>query len=148
MTDLGKVFKFEKPADWNQVQEGGRYIFHGPNREELIFSISVIQGTGTKNDLTAVQKVLFQNAEQSMKNAAAHPALMVTQPFNLDACVTNAQCWTLLAQTKEADTLFYQAVFLHTRGILFATFEAPNGAHQIQLFDLIIKSVSVISEGT
>jgi len=77
MTKIGPVFKFAAPDGWRQFQEGGRQIFHGPGREELIVAAALIQGIGTTGDLAAVQRRLFQNAEQSVKNAAARPALKV-----------------------------------------------------------------------
>src|SRR5258705_326 len=123
MIRIGTVFKFAAPEGWQQFQESGRHIFHGPNREALIVSASLIQGTGTTGNLTAVQQKLFQNAEQSVKRAAAHPALRVTQPFQREAQASNVECWSLHAQTQEGDGLLYQAVCRDSRGILLVTFE-------------------------
>lgn len=143
MTKIGTVFKFVTPNGWNQFQEGARHVFHGPNREELIVSVSLIQGIGTTGDLAAVQQRLFQNAEQSVKNAAAHPALKVTQPFQQKANVSKLECWTLQAQTQEGDTLFHQALFRDPRGVLLATFEAPNSTNSVTLFEQFLMSVEV-----
>lgn len=143
MTETGTVFKFAAPNGWGQFQEGSRHIFHGPNREELIVSASLIQGIGTTGDLAAVRERLFLNAEQSVKNAAAHPALKVTQPFQQDTSVQKVECWTLLAHTQEGDALFYQAVFRDPRGVLLATLEAPNTQDSAKAFEQIICSVEV-----
>jgi hypothetical protein len=146
MMKIGTVFKFIAPNGWSQFQEGNRYVLHGPNREELIVSASLIQGIGTTGDLAAVQQRLFQNAEQSARNAAAHPALKVTQPFQQNASVLKIECWTLLAQTQEGETLFYQAVYRDPRGVLLATLEAPNTATTTNVFEQFVKSVEVVSE--
>ena len=81
MIKFGTIFRFAAPDGWQQFQEDGRYIFRGPNRRELIVSASLIQGILTPADLAAVQEKLFQNAEKSVKSAAAHSALKVMQPF-------------------------------------------------------------------
>lgn len=146
MKKIGTVFKFEAPNGWSQFQEGSRQVFRGPNCEELIVSASLIQGIGTTGDLAVVQRRLFQNAEQSVKNAAAHPALKVTQPFQRDASILKLECWTLLAQTHEGDTLFHQAVFHDPRGVLLATLEAPDTANAANVFKEFVQSVEVISE--
>jgi hypothetical protein len=146
MIKIGTVFKFAAPDGWQQFQENSRYIFHGPNREELIVSASLIQGIGTSGDREGVQQKLFQNAEQSVKNAAAHPALKVMRPFQREARASNVECWSLHAQTHEGDTLFYQSVCRGPRGVLLATLEAPNTSHSQNIFDQFINSVAVISE--
>jgi hypothetical protein len=146
MTKIGTVFQFAAPNGWTEIRDGSRYVFHGPNREELIVSASLIQGIGTRSDLAAVQQRLFQNAEQSVKNAAAHPALKVTQPFQQNSNVSKVECWTLLAQTQEGGTLFYQTVFRDPRGVLLATLEAPDTASAADAFVQFVKSVEVVSE--
>ena len=143
---IGTVFKFAVPEGWKQFQKEGRHIFHGPNREELIVSASLTQGTGTLGDLTKVQQRLFTNAEQAANNAAAHSGLKVTRPFEKDGRASSVECWSLQAQTQEGDTLFYQAAFSDTRGILLATLEAPNTTHSLSIFEQFIKSVEVISQ--
>ena len=145
MTKIGTVFQFAAPGDWTELRDGSRCVFHGPNREELIVSASLIEGIGTMRDMAAVQQRLFQSAEQSVKNAAAHQALKVTQPFQ-QTTVSKVECWTLLAQTHEGDTLFYQAVFRDPRGVLLATLETPNTTNAVNAFEQFIKSVAVISE--
>ena len=146
MTNVGTVFKFAAPNGWQSLQEDGRHIFHGPNREELIVSSSFIQGIGTTGNLAAVRQNLFQNVEQSVKNAAAHPALKVTQPFQKEAGASKVECWTLRAQTHEGDALFYQAVCLYSRGVLLVTLEAPNTTPAQNVFQEFMKSVEVVSE--
>jgi len=143
---IGTVFIFAAPDGWSEIRDGNRYIFHGPNGGELIVSASLIQGVGRTGDLTTIQQRLFQNAEESVKNAVAHPALKVTQPFQQDVRTTKIKCWSLLAETSEEDTLFYQAVFHDARGVLLATFESPNTMEAVNAFDQFIKSVGVMSE--
>lgn len=146
MTKIGTIFRFAAPIGWAENQDKNSFVFHGPNREELIVSASFIQGIGTMTDLAAVQRRLFQNAEQSMKNAAEHPSLKVLQPFQQDSSLSKVECWTLLARTQEADTIFYQAVFRDPRGVLLATLEAPNTASSTSAFEQFVKAVEVISE--
>lgn len=147
MTIIGTVFKFVAPNGWRQCQQASRHIFHGPNREELIVSASLIQGIGTTGDLATLNQRLYQNAEQSVKNAAAHPALKVTQPFQQNASGSKLECWTLWAQTQEGDTLFHQAVFRDPRGVLLVTLEAPNTANAVNEFEKFLKSVEIVSDG-
>lgn len=146
MTKIGTVFKFAAPDGWTEFRDGSRYVLHGPNHEELIVSASLVQGIGSTNNLAAVQQQLFENAELSVKKAAIHPDLKITQAFQKEAQALNVECWNLLAHTCEGDTLFYQAVFRDARGILIATLEAPNTAHSISAFERFVKSVNVISE--
>jgi hypothetical protein len=146
MTIIGALFKFVSPDGWQYFQEGNRYVFHGPNREELIVSASLIQGIGPTGNLATLQKELFINAEQSVRKAAADPALKVTQPFQREERVSNVECWSLHAQTREGDTLFYQAVCRDPRGVLLITFEAPYTTHAETIFQQVIKSVHTVSE--
>lgn len=146
MTFVGKVFVFAKPDGWRHLQEGNRYIFHGPNHEELIVSSALIQGNGELDDLNAVRQQLFQNAEQSAKNAASHPALKITQPFQREPRVSNIECWSLCAQTLDSGSLFYQAVFSGPRGIMLTSLDGPNAAALEAIFEQFIKSVRVASE--
>src|SRR2546423_7069938 len=118
MTKIGTVFQFAAPKGWSELRDGSRHVFHGPDGEELIVSAFFIQGIGTTRDLAAVQQRLFQTAEQSVKNAVANPALKVTQPFQQNASISKIECWTLLAQSQEGGTLFFQAVFRDPRGVL------------------------------
>jgi len=94
----------------------------------------------------AAQQKLFENAEQSVKKAAAHAPLRVTRPFQKDARASNVECWSLQAQTHEEDTLFYQAVCRDSRGVLLVTLEAPNTSHSQNVFEQFIRSVQIISE--
>jgi hypothetical protein len=146
MTKIGTIFKFAAPDGWTEFRDGNRYVFHGPKHEELIVSASLVQGIGPTNNLAAVQRQLFENAELSVNKAATHPDLKITQPFQKEAQTLNVECWNLLANTREGDTLFYQAVFRDARGILIATLEAPNTTHSINAFERFVKSVDVISE--
>jgi len=146
MTKLGTVFRFAAPDHWSQLQDGNRYIFHGPNGEELIVSASLIQGGGSTGDLAAAQKKLFQTAHLSVNNAAKHPDLKIIQPFQRDSRVSQMECWSLLGQTCDGGTLFYQAVFRDPRGVLLASLEAPNTAASTKAFEEFIISVGVISE--
>jgi hypothetical protein len=146
MTFAGEAFVFAPPDAWNYFQEDNRHIFHGPNHEELIVSSSLIRGVGEMDELNAARQQLFQNAEQSAKNAAAHPALKITQPFQREPRVSNIECWTLRAQTHDSSSMFYQAVFSGPRGIMLTSLEAPNTAALEAIFEQFIKSVRVISE--
>jgi hypothetical protein len=146
MTKVGTVFTFDAPTGWESIQEGSRYVFHGPNQEELIVSAALIQGIGASSGLAEAQQRLLQNAEQSARNAASHAALKVTQPYQRNASISKVECWTLLAQTSDGDTVFYQAVFRAPRGVLLATLEAPNNASAEKVFDRFINSVAVIDE--
>src|SRR4029077_20317971 len=106
----------------------------------------LVEGFGATRELMALRQRLFQNAEQSVKLAAANSALKLTQPFQLDARASKLECWTLLAQTHEGGTLFYQAVFRHPSGVLLATFEAPKTAIAASCFEQFMQDVDVIAE--
>jgi hypothetical protein len=146
MTKIGTVFKFTAPDGWTDFQDGNRYVFHGSNGEELIVSASLVQGVGSTDSLAAIQQQLFKNAELSVNKAATHPDLKITQPLQKKAQSLNVECWNLLAETREGNTLFYQAIFRDARGILIATLEAPNTMASISAFEQFVKSVDLISE--
>jgi hypothetical protein len=145
VTKIGSVFQFTAPAGWRQFQEGGRQIFQGPNREELIVSGGVIDGAGQMAELASIQERLFKNAEISVKMAAADPALKVTRAFQEETRTGGLECWSLQAETLEGDTLFYQAVFRTARGVLLSTLEAPNTASVKRTFEEFVRSVEVIA---
>ena len=145
MAKIGAIFQFTVPIDWSEIRHENSFVFHGKNQEELIVSASLIQGIGKTEELAAVQQHLFQNAEQSMKKAAGHPSLKVIQPFQRNSSLSKVECWTLLAKTYDDDTIFYQAVFRDSSGVLLATFEAPNTISSNSAFEQFVKSVEVIS---
>jgi len=145
VTKLGKIFKFVPPEGWVESLHGSRHTFRGPNNEELIISSAVIHGTGTSTDLQKVQPEVFQNAQKSVEKAAEHPELAIIQRFQREQCKKN-ECWTIRAQTRVGDVLFFQAVFPASRGFLLATYEGPNTERSVRLFEEFLKSVEVISE--
>src|SRR5579871_5574434 len=118
MNKIGTVFQFAAPDGWNELQESSRYVFHGPNREEMILSASLIEGSGESSALAAAQQGLFQIVEQSVKNAAANPALRITLPFQRIAHRSQLECWSLHAQTHDGNVLFYQGVCRGFEGVL------------------------------
>jgi hypothetical protein len=146
MTKIGKVFKFETLKGWTEVPGDNRCVLHGPNGEEFIVSASLVQGVGTANELPALRQRLFRNAEQSVKNAAMHPALKVMKPFQRTIANSTMECWTLLAQTQEGEILFYQVVVSDPRGVLVASLEAPNTPVAVDTFNQFIDSVKVVFE--
>jgi hypothetical protein len=145
MINIGAVFQFEAPNGWSHFQDGSHHVFHGLNQEELIVSASLIQGIGTAGELKALQERLFQNAEQSVTKAAAHPALTVTQPLRKESVGSGLECWILKARTHQGDALFYQTFFRDPRGVLLATLEAPHTAQSEDTFKEFIRSVGVVS---
>ena len=44
MAKTGLLFEFDEPAGWSRFREGDRYVFHGPNREELIAFVMKLAG--------------------------------------------------------------------------------------------------------
>jgi hypothetical protein len=144
MTIIGKAFKFIAPKDWNRFQERGRYIFQGPNREELIVSAALVQGPGATAELITVRENLFRNAEQSLKRAALHPALRVTRPFQKSHVVGILEHWTLFAETEGGDALFYQSLFCHSTGVLTATLEGPSTKNVALVFEDFARSVEAV----
>jgi hypothetical protein len=146
MTKIGTVFTFAAPSGWSEFREGSRYVFHGPNREELIMSAFLIQGGGTSASPLELQQRLFRNAEGAARAAASHSALKVTHPFMRKPVRSGLECWMLRAETHEGDTLFHQAVVQDPRGVLLASFEAPNTLHSVQTFEQVVESLGVASE--
>jgi len=113
----------------------------------LMVSASSVQGQGTSGDLAGVQLRLFQNAEKTVKNAAADPELQITRPFHKHLVPSALEPWSLHAQTHEGDTLFYQAVCCDPRGVLLVTLEAPNTQQSQTIFERFINSIKPASAG-
>jgi hypothetical protein len=78
--------------------------------------------------------------------SAKNPGLKIVQPFQMDARVDKIECWSLLAEAREGDALFYQGVFCDRRGVLLVSLEAPNTVESVKMFEQFLKSVEVASE--
>lgn len=55
------------------------------------------------------------------------------------------ECWSLLAQTQQGGSLFYQTVFRDPLGVLLATLEAPETASAVNAFEQFVKSVRIVT---
>lgn len=147
MTKIGNVFYFCPPDGWSESRDGSRYLFHGPDGEELIVSAVVIQGYGKTGDFERMQRALFKNAEQSIKAAASQSSLRVVRPFQRDTSVGSVEYWNLFTQTQDGKSLFYQAAFRDQRGILLLSYEAPNVGESVLTFKQVVESVGVSESG-
>jgi hypothetical protein len=145
MTNEGADFTFTSPSGWTEFRDGSRVVFHGRNQEELIVSGTQIAGRGDSAERLRIQQTAFKGAMQVVERSAAHPDLKVIQPLARDTRVAGLECWTILAQTSQGDTVFYQSVIGHMRGVLLITFEAPRSAESDRVYREFLRSIEFVT---
>ena len=130
VSDSGIEFDF--PTDWEHFTEGKRWVFHSPEREEVIVSLHSVTGTGGERQFATALEKVFQNGLLAVQRAAADPQLRVTRPLAEDRESCRLPCWTIVAETMDRDVLFAQAVIRHSHGTVLLTYESPflAGAEQ------------------
>jgi hypothetical protein len=128
--DSGIVFDF--PETWERFTEGGRCVFHTPNREEIIVSASRVTGTGPAADRSQVVEQVFANLLEVARRGAAHTDLRITKPLAEEFGACAFRCATVLTETAARDAFYGQALIQHVQGVVFLTYEAPfvDGAEQ------------------
>jgi hypothetical protein len=128
--DSGIVFDF--PATWEQFTDGGRCVFHTPQREEIIVSASRFRGNGPAAERAQVIERMFANGLEVARRGSSTPDLRVTKPLAEESGICALRCATVLAETVARDAFYGQAVIQHPHGVVFLTYEAPfvDGAEQ------------------
>jgi hypothetical protein len=132
MVKIDSGIVVETPPSWQQFTDRGRCVFHTPQREEIIVSASRVTGTETESErLQAVERV-FAGGLEAARRGVSHPDLRITKALAEDSSIANFRCATVFAETTARDAFFGQAVFQHSEGIVFLTYEAPfvDGAEQ------------------
>src|SRR3989442_1381670 len=104
MTKAGIYLRFTGPSDWTEFREGSRIVYHGPNREELIVSGSLITGEGPGEELEHWKRVLFERTVEMVKRTAADPDLRITRDLASDPRVSEFECWTMRTETAQGET--------------------------------------------
>jgi hypothetical protein len=121
--DSGVVFDF--PPTWERFTEGSRCIFHTPQREEIIVSVSRVDGAGPVTERSQVAERVFANGLETARRGASHPDLRIIKPLAEESGICAFRCATVLAETTVSDAFFGQAVIQHPQGVVLLTYEAP-----------------------
>lgn len=141
MIKKGFTFEFEIPNCWSETNDNDRYIYHGPNGEELIISGTIIKGKGTKCEFISIRERLFENAVRSVNNAASHPDLVVKTPLNKERDAFGIQFWTLHAESTDGEIVFLESILISDSAILLITFEAPNTSDSKSFYENFLSSI-------
>lgn len=137
----GKYFQFEIPDGWEESIDGSRFVYRGPNDEELTVSATIVEGQVSFSQRQVVEGKLLDNALAAARETAAHPELKITKALAMEEGVCPLPCWTLVAETKAKDVLFCEAVVRVTGGILMVTLEGPPGPEALQVFRAFLGSL-------
>ena len=141
MTKSGIYLRFFGPTGWTQFHEENKVVYHGPNREELIVSGTLIVGQSSAEELNHWKQVLLEQTFDVAKKSAAHPDLKIIRDLSPDPRVAEFESWTMRANTVQGDIVFYQSVICHQRGVVLITFEAPNVPESEKVYDAFLKTV-------
>ena len=141
MLRRGFLFEYEIPDNWEEYREGNQYVYHGPYNVELIISGSILQGTGSAEELETVKKRLIVDGIASMRTGAAHPDLVtIDEPTKING-FSELDCWTMASKTADGATLFFQGIFFAEFGTLLVTFECDNRPEAGELFQEFLRGV-------
>jgi hypothetical protein len=123
--------------------DGSRFVYRGPQGEELIASGAILEGAGQAAEAQSAHDKLLNNALESVAKAANHPELSTVKPLREDegAVATPLRCWTIHSQTKAGDVLFSQAVVSNGMGVLLLTFEGPNVPEALARYRRLLKTI-------
>jgi hypothetical protein len=138
---IGRHFQFDVPDGWEESREGSRWVYRGPQGEELIISSSFVEGHGSQSDLQTAEQQLFANAMAAATRGASQEGLVVVVPLKRDEAITEFPCWSFASETPQKDAVFLGAVLSSGRGVLFATLEGPYSPDPFDTFRRFLKSV-------
>src|SRR4051812_1872773 len=109
MTKEGIYLQFTGPTGWTEFHEGGKVVYHGPKREELLVSGTLVTGEGRIDEMEHWKMVLFQRTVEIVKKTAADPGLKTIRELEPDR-ISEFDCWTMCSETINGDTLFWQSI--------------------------------------
>lgn len=102
------LFGFEEPEGWTQFREGNRYVFDGPDREELIVQGLLTLGEGSPEQRKSGQADAVQNAVEAATQTAADPALVLKHGLTKKVEKPPLEIWSIDAITRDGGTRFFR----------------------------------------
>jgi len=141
MIRRGHNFEMEIPDGWEETRVANRYIYHGPQKEELVVSGTALEGGGSEEEIRAAGRRALEAALEAMRKAAAHPELERIKELARDESISGKDCWTIVSRTKDETTLFSQAAVMNRRGVLLLTFESANSPEALAIFRAVLLGV-------
>lgn len=146
MLRRGLLFEFDVPDGWKEAREGNRFIYRGPQNEEMIVTGYSLRGTGPQAELDSLRKQMLDDAMDSVRKAAAHPELVTAKDLGRDEGASHLECWTMVSQTRDGQVLLSQAIVLGESGVLLATLESPKNVESFEVFRRFLMSVRRVLE--
>jgi hypothetical protein len=123
IADSGITLDF--PSNWVHFIESGRFVFHTPDREEVIIAGRRIVPEGNDRESAMVLDRMIDTGMEAMKHVLASTDLQITQPISEHSKDSTFRVWTVEAETIARDVFFGQAFFAHSDGTILVTYEAP-----------------------
>ena len=144
MAKTGLLFEFDEPAGWSRFREGDRYVFHGPNREELIVQGVLTVGDGSPEQRKVAADRALQDAIDAATRTAADPALVLKQGLTKQLERPPLEVWSIDAVTQDASIRFLQAVASAPGGVLLVTLECAESPRALEIFRSFIGSIHLV----
>jgi hypothetical protein len=128
MTKLAtNSFEIALPDTWRIETLKNPATVVGSHGERLMINSAVICGTGSTKDSPAVRDALQQNADDSMRSAAANPHLRVTSPLKKEP-TANGLFAELHCDTTDGQMFFSEFSIAGPTTLVLATVEGPSTA--------------------
>jgi hypothetical protein len=134
-------FKFTPPPDWGESNENGRLTYRSPKGEVLIVSTAAVTGPRSGTGAQDIVTKTFQNAVDSVREAAAQSDLRITRPLSVDNRVSIVECWTIEAETLDGRQVFFQSVCRNGMGVLLVTFEGYHSSEAKAEYERFLRSI-------
>jgi hypothetical protein len=141
MLRRGLLFEYDTPDGWEEFRDGNQFIYHGPDEAELIVSGTVLQGTGSPEEISAQRHRLLDDATRAVRKAADHPELLAVKELRKDEGASALECWTMASETRDGLTLFSQAIVVTDVGVLLVTLESAKTPEAFEVFRRFLKTV-------
>ena len=89
----------------------------------------------------SVSDALLSNGLEALRRGADHPDLKIIKPLALEEGKCIFPTWTVIAETKERDILFCQALISEPGAVLLLTLEAPHSPDVLAFLWNVLASV-------
>ena len=79
---LGERFEYSAPANWTETRDGDRWVYHGPDTEELIVSGFFITQATSTNSPEEIEGALLANALEAARYAVEDSQLRILKSLD------------------------------------------------------------------
>jgi hypothetical protein len=141
MLRIGRHFQFDAPDGWQESREGARWVYHGPEGEELIVSGYFAGAGGSLLERRAFEEQLLANAMSAARKASTQEGFVSVIPLKPDEAVTEVRCWTFVSETRDKDAVFAGSVANGEGGTLLVTIEGAYGPEPLAILRKFLKSL-------